>query len=488
MNAPERPPDETGAAEPARQTAQSPAVPGPASVPANGVKAMPDELEALRSILTTPERERVARLEAQVAELNVRTQDRDALITAITPVLGDVIRQKIRDSREEMIEALYPIIGQLLGRAVAEAIRDLARTVDTRMRMSFDPQTVMRRLRARMAGVSESTLALRDALPFSVTELFLIHRESGLLLRHLSGEPEGAADSDLISGMLTAIRDFTYDAFGRGQEGQLDEIQYGTRRILIEASQHAYLAVVVDGIEPASFRATMRDRVIAFENRYFEALSGYDGNAARFAPVDTTLTSLMAGSVGDEPPASQRVTPGQRRIAVGLGTLLILCILASCAGGFQIVRNALNRPVPGVLIVVTATPGPPATATASPTTTPSPTASASPTRTPAPTMTVSATPEPAATSTPVMVPTEAPSPVAQIKAVAMNVRTGPGLGYTVLEIAPAGRTYTIVGRHVTGEWWQVCCTQEGTTGWLMSASALVTIEGDISQVTTVTGE
>ena len=114
-----------------------------------------------------------------MADLDVRTQDRDALIAAITPVLGDVIRQKIRDNRDEMIEALYPIIGQLIGRGVAEAIRDLARTIDTRMRRSFDPQMILRRLRARMAGVSESTLALRDALPFSVTELFLIHRESG---------------------------------------------------------------------------------------------------------------------------------------------------------------------------------------------------------------------------------------------------------------------------------------------------------------------
>ena len=122
-----------------------------------------------------------------------------------------------------------------------------------------------------------------------------------------------------------------------------------------------------------SFRATMRDRVIAFENRFIEALSGYDGDATRFAPADTSLTSLMTGSVGGESPASQGVTPGQRRIAIGMGVLLTLCILASCVGGFLIMRNALNRPVPAILIVITATPGPTATATA--TATASPTAS-----------------------------------------------------------------------------------------------------------------
>ena len=112
MNPPERLPEGAPAVSPPREPA-------------------PDELEALRSILTHPERERVAQLEAQVAELDMRTQDRDALIATISPVLSDVIRQQIRDNREAMIDVLYPIIGQLIGRAVAEAIRELARTIDT---------------------------------------------------------------------------------------------------------------------------------------------------------------------------------------------------------------------------------------------------------------------------------------------------------------------------------------------------------------------
>ena len=54
---------------------------------------------------------------------------------------------------------------------------------------------------------------------------------------------ERLPDRDLVSGMLTAIRDFASDAFGRASEGQLDTIEYGGA-ILIEAAQHIYLAVV----------------------------------------------------------------------------------------------------------------------------------------------------------------------------------------------------------------------------------------------------
>jgi hypothetical protein len=74
----------------------------------------------------------------------------------------------------------------------------------------------------RTVGIPESTLLLRDALPFQVTEVFLVERQSGLLLQHLSHDPETAEDSDLVSGMLTTIRDFVQDTFGRDRVGEVD--------------------------------------------------------------------------------------------------------------------------------------------------------------------------------------------------------------------------------------------------------------------------
>lgn len=420
-------------------------------------------LDELRRILVTPEQQRMAALEARVDDLRERTEDHDALVSAITPVLGDVIRLKIREDREEMIEALHPIIGQLIGRAVAEAIRDLARTLDARMHTTFSVQSIKRRLQARLAGVPEAALLLRDALPFRVVECFIIHRESGLLLKHRSHHPPsiagaGAADdSDLISGMLTAIRDFAQDAFGRGQEGQLDEIQYGNLRILIEATRHAYLAVVIEGIEPAGFRAAMRELIIGFENRFAEALVDYDGNAARFSAAETGLARFMDQAPADAPPPQEGLSTGQRRIVAGLAALLTLCLLAMCLGAAWTV----TRPRRALLIVVTATPGPTGTPTPSaipsptPTVTPLPTASASPTRTASPTATQART--------------ATPNPLGRLIVDQVNIREGPGLEYPVAEVAALGATYTIVGRDAQGGWLQVCCTRSGPPGWVAAA-------------------
>jgi hypothetical protein len=250
-------------------------------------------LEALREILFHQYRSRIAELETEVDELQRRVTDRDALIATISPVLGDAIRHQIGDAREEMVEALYPIIGQLVVRAVGEAVRDLARKVDAQVRRSFDLRALWWRLRARLGGASPEEMHLRAALPFDVSQILLIHRETGLLLWQAARNSADAHDSDLVGGMLTAIRDFAQDAFGRGQEGDLDEIEYGDRRILTEAARHSYLAVVVDGVEPPGFRAEMRERIIEVEHRFSKVLRHYDGDPTALAPAGQILAPLM---------------------------------------------------------------------------------------------------------------------------------------------------------------------------------------------------
>jgi hypothetical protein len=251
------------------------------------------ELDTLRDILFSRYRHRIGELEEQVASLEERLADQDRLAALVTPILGEAIRRKINENRDEMITALYPIIGQVVSRAVAEAIRDLARRIDRQMRTSFNLASLGRRWWARARGISEAEIMMREALPFEVAEIFLIHRETSLLIYHISQQFDTSADSHLISSMLSAIRDFAQEAFGQGQTGQLDEIQYGARRILVEAGQYVYLALVIDGIEPSGFRDQMRQEIIEIEQSYGKILRHYDGNRAPLASVEAILQPLL---------------------------------------------------------------------------------------------------------------------------------------------------------------------------------------------------
>jgi CRISPR/Cas system CSM-associated protein Csm2 small subunit len=218
---------------------------------------------------------------------------RDSMVNALLPIIDRLISTSVRESRDSMVDALYPIIGRLVSRAVSQALRDLVRRIDDQMRSALDVKLLVRRLQARMAGISEAELALRSVLPFQVRQIFLIHGETGLLLNALAEDPELTADSDLISGMLTAIRDFAQDAIGRNQEGDLDEVQYGDQRILIETARYVYIALVAEGIEPIGFRADVHDRLLEIEQHYLSLLRNYDGNAAPLAATTVSLQPLL---------------------------------------------------------------------------------------------------------------------------------------------------------------------------------------------------
>jgi hypothetical protein len=176
---------------------------------------------------------------------------------AISPVIGPAIRHQIRSARQDIIDALYPVIGNIISRAIAEELRTLSRKIDSQLRQQLNFQKRFSNQLARLRGVSAGDLLLRDALPFSIEHVFLVHQETGILLTHEHAAGQVTADPDLIGGMMTAIGDFVKDSFGSG-ESALEEVTYGQKRILIEAAQFAYIAVVLEGIEPPGFNHLVR--------------------------------------------------------------------------------------------------------------------------------------------------------------------------------------------------------------------------------------
>jgi hypothetical protein len=369
-------------------------------------------LGTLREILTGDQRRRIETLEAEVGALKKQLAQEDALIATITPVLGDAIRRRVAEAREEMIEALYPIIGQLVVRAVSEAVRDLARTVDAQVRTSFNLRSAWWRLRARIGGASGAEASLRQALPFRAEEVFLIHGESGLLLRHLSQAGSDQSDAEVIGAMLSAIRSFASDAFGRGETGELDVVEQGERRILIESAQHAYLAVAVKGVEPTGYRALMREKLTEIEHSQSAALSHYDGDSRSFAPADEVLRPLMSGA--PEPPGMSRSQAG---LLAGIAALLVLCSAGACLGG-RWIWTAVSRPRSLVTVVYITVVAPTGTPLPTWTMTPAPTATALPTAT----GTAVPTPTPLPTPTPTAAPTAMVEPRASPTAVPNTLR------------------------------------------------------------------
>lgn len=351
----------------------------------------------------------VARVTPVMGEMIRRTvhDSHDEMAEALGPVMGEAIRVQIRDSRQDMVEALYPVIGSTVQRAIAEFARELQRNIDARLKAVVGPRGVLRNLWARLRGVPTAQLVLRDAMPFAIQDIFVIQRDSGLLIAHHHVGDSSTVDSDLISGMLTAIRSFARDSFGQGQtDRELNEIQYGEQSIILQTGQAVYLAVVITGVEPSGLHARLHDFIAELHVRHGTALRAYAGDLDTAPDLKSDLARLMISATTpmetiDLPQPMRRET---RLAAIGCGTIGLLGIAAACFYlQFTVVLWPIAYPGPTVTSTITPTvaslPAPAYTATppATSTLTPQPTD----TRTPAPTATPTQTRTPGPTATPV---------------------------------------------------------------------------------------
>ena len=72
----------------------------------------------------------------------------------------------------------------------------------------------------------------------------------------------------MVSGMLTAIRDFVQDSFKVGEDEGLQTLKVGDLSVWIEQGPHALLAVVVRGAAPPSLRTALQQALEAVHAQY----------------------------------------------------------------------------------------------------------------------------------------------------------------------------------------------------------------------------
>lgn len=395
-------------------------------------------------------------------------EQREEMAEALGPVMGEAIRVQIRDSRQEMVESLYPVIGSTIQRALAEFTLELQRNIDARLNRTFGPEGVFRMALARLRGVDPGAWALRQSLPFNIRGLFIIQHDSGLLVAPYVPTASDLSGTDLISGMLTAIRDFTQDSFGRGQQDEdLDEIQYGDQRIIIGNGAVVYVAAVITGVEPEGFRAQLHELAADLHVRHEAALRHYTGDPATIPDLRPRLEDFcmrvgLVPSTSTAAPLSQR----QRLAVAAAGIAGLFFILLACFYLYFTVQLwPVAFPAPSPTATATATTAPTATSTvtaawtATPTTTPRPTETASPTNMPSPTLLPSAT----ATTRPTMTPAP-PTSTPIVFQTTGNVwaRQEPRLEAVLYRAITAGTTVTILN---SSPLWIEVTWQDGGQTW-----------------------
>jgi len=225
------------------------------------------DLSSLKDLLFSTEQQQLSALQNQLAALDQRVGSDDhltnsvadivaaalrraevkghrELAASISPLVVASIRREIVESRDIMVEALYPITGRLVTTSVTRAIQKLSADINARFDALLSPQAVWLRAKAALTGRSYGEILLSQSGAFHVQQILLVDAQSGLCL---AGWPENASNNvDMISALLTAIMEFSREAFAQS-DGELRSLNLGNQLLLLRRSPNYIVAAVGRG-------------------------------------------------------------------------------------------------------------------------------------------------------------------------------------------------------------------------------------------------
>ena len=145
--------------------------------------------------------------------------------------------------------------------------------------------------RSRSDDILDENVSVIESKPvakYKVEELYLIYKD-GRLVKNLS-DVEVKTDSDIMSGMLTAINDFVQDSFNT--EGDLGSIDYGNNKIILQRGNNSYLAAVIYGEVDKFFKGKMINAVRNIENAN-PSMGVWNGDAETIVHTEHYLQPII---------------------------------------------------------------------------------------------------------------------------------------------------------------------------------------------------
>ncbi|MGD1702976.1 OmpA family protein [Dapis sp. BLCC M229] len=248
--------------------------------------------------------------------------DRRQISQALAPEMGTVIKDQISLEQNSIVDALYPVIGSTISKYMTEAIRE----INDKISDTFSFKGIRRKIQAIFQGVSEGELMLSEIMVFTVQAVFLIHKESGLVIAEAQQSGREKLESEMVAGMLTAIRSFVNDCIVQsGDISELNEIEYGDSKIILEVAGHCYLAVVIKGEPNKSFIKELRQTLSNIVIDYGRDIKNFAGDPDTIPnSIKLLLKALIDIDVQENQKLSVSQPPTALLIIFGLIVSLIL--------------------------------------------------------------------------------------------------------------------------------------------------------------------
>ena len=295
-----------------------------------------DELAELRALLLGQQVIELQQLQKRLDDPNLRAEELSQVLAkavalsikrdrglqrSFHPIVEQALQISVARNPGLLATALAPIIGESVRKAVANAFRSMAENINLMLERSLSFESMKWRFEAMRTGKSYGEIALLRSLRYKVQQVFLIHRETGLVLQHISAQGEGVSEAELVSGMLTAIQDFVRDSFSSKHSQDLETMQAGEFTIWVHHGPQALLAGTILGTPPPELRNVFARENELIHQEFAAQLTSFNGDASAFDAARPHLQKCLLGQ-----------TARPKRGAAWAFALLALFLLAISCG------------------------------------------------------------------------------------------------------------------------------------------------------------
>lgn len=293
------------------------------------------DLEHLRKLLLGSEYEDLLQLQREFSDhshtsdkiskviseaIAIRTSQDDSISTALVPSVEEAIRVSAKRDPKRLANALFPVMGPAIRESVAETFAAMMQQMNQLMENSFSARSVKWRIDAYRTKRPFAEVMLSETYVYQVEQVFLIHRESSLLINHLTSANAIVKDPDMVSSMLTVVTDFVKDSFVVDKQQNVKSIKFGQLNLLFEAGPHAIIVAAVRGMIPSGLQVFLREQLEDLHRLYGSKLETYDGNAEQFPSTHDQLEKCLLSEKkdGDGRADERKKIPWPAIIAVAL--------------------------------------------------------------------------------------------------------------------------------------------------------------------------
>ncbi|GJL53366.1 MAG: hypothetical protein NPIRA02_04980 [Nitrospirales bacterium] len=311
-------------------------------------KASASESEALtqlRNLLFAPEQTKIEQLQNRLDDPVLQAKDvsrvlpdaillrskQDAqLASSLSPILTEVFILSIKKSPRLIVDAISPIMAPAIRKAIFSALQGMVQSLNQTLDHSVSWKGLQWRVESLRTGKPFAEIVLLHTLKFRVEQVFLIHRETGLLLQHVAADVGAIQDEAVVSGMLTAIQDFVHDSFGGTHADSLESLRVGELTVWIEQGAKAVLAGVVRGTPPHELREVFQQVLESIHVTFSESFEAFTGSQEPFEKTRPQLEACLQAQFEGE---SSKPSPFL------WGMLIFICMGVLFWGGWSYIDH-----------------------------------------------------------------------------------------------------------------------------------------------------